>query len=432
MDIKKVNGANALATGSVSKEELDKEIEVVAKKYSKNMKLDGFRKGKIPTHMIKARYKDQLDKDAKQSCVDRFYANALKELGLDSSTAIGSPLAKFNQDNEDLLVELKIGIKPEFDLDGLEACVPSFELPEVRDDEIETRLNEYAQRKAALIESSQEELKSGLVGNINFEGFLDGVAFQDGKGEKFDLMIGSNQFIPGFEDALIGMKKDEERTISVTFPQDYQAQNLAGKECTFQVKLNEIKEKEKIEINDNFAKSVLGEGEENTLEKLKEHIKLELQREKKNNLYNDGLKEKLLESISKNINFDLPENIVEQEMNILFRNELSSAAPEELKELQESADKSREKFESFRERAEISVKVTFIVDKFAKDKKIEASDNEVFQTLYYEAMMSGQNPKELIENYKNNNLLPAIKMAMIEDKVLSYLLDNSKKESKAN
>ena len=137
----------------------------------------------------------------------------------------------------------------------------------------------------------------------------------------------------------------------------------------------------------------------------------------------------MVDNFLKNIKFDLPDLIVEQEMDMLFRNSLNTISPEELKELQNSAEKAKQKRESFRADAQKSVCVTFIVDALAKREGISVSDNEVFQTIYYEAMMMGQNPNQVIEYYKNNNILPAVKMAMIEDRILHHLLDSKADKS---
>ncbi|RDU62480.1 trigger factor [Helicobacter didelphidarum] len=426
MKTQRVNEANANASGNISTDTINKHTETLANHYAKNMKIDGFRKGKVPVSVVKSRYKENLKEESRQKSIDEFYTNAIKELGLEEKEIIGQPLiVKFDEKDTGIDIELKIGITPKFELDNISSCIPKFELEKVTDKQVEEHINRLAKDRAPAIESQEKELKEGLIGNINFEGFVDNVAFDGGKAENFDLMIGSKQFIPGFEESLIGMQINEEKTIDVKFPENYQAPNLAGKNAQFKVKLNSIKQKADVKIDDAFAKSIIGKKEENTLEKLKQEVKKDLEKEAKFKLYNEKLKQEVLENISKTFNFDLPENIIEQEMSVLFNNEVSTLKQEELESLKKDKEKGKALFEAQREKATTSVKVTFIMDKLAKQEKISVDDNEVFQTMYYESMMNGQNPQEVIEYYRKNNLLPAVKMAIIEDRVITHLLDKN-------
>lgn len=424
MNTERINEANAKASGRIATETINKHIDLLANKYAKTMKLDGFRKGKVPVSIVKTRYKDSLLEESRQQSINEFFSNAIKALNITEKDVIGQPLiTKFEEHEDGIEVELKIGITPDFSVDNAINCMPKFELEKITDEQVEERLKQLAKNRAPIVPSEAKELKSGHIAHIDFEGFLDGKAFDGGKAEKFDLTIGSNQFIPGFEDALIGMGIGEEKMIDVTFPENYQAPNLAGKAVQFKVKLHAIKQKDEVAVDDAFAKAILGDKEENTLTTLKDQIKKDLEMESKMKLYNEKLKEEALENIAKAFTFDLPENILEQEMNVLLNNEISAMKQEEVEALKDNQDKVKELKEAQRPKAETSVRVTFVVDKLAKQEKINVDDNEVFQTLYYESMMSGQNPQEVIEHYRKNNLLPAVKMAIIEDRVITHLLD---------
>ncbi len=189
-------------------------------------------------------------------------------------------------------------------------------------------------------------------------------------------------------------------------------------------------QKELPKIDDEFAKSIAGE--ESNLQSLKDMIKEQLEMEQKTEIYNKELKEKLVEILLKNILFDLPDLIVEQEMDILFRNALSQLKPEEFDKIKNNQDEAKKQRETHKDEARKSVQITFIMDALAKKYNIAINDNEVLQTIYYEAMMMGQDPKATLEHYQKNNLVPAIKMTMLEDRVLHYLLDKKFEESKAN
>lgn len=426
----RTNNANAIVSGNISASTLEKKCEQVTKKIAKTITINGFRKGKVPPQIVKTRYKEQIEQDAQQEIMQDLLDSGLKELKIDSQSLIGNPaITKLNKLDDKLEVEIKIGIVPNFELDNIEQYTPEVELKSITEAQIDERLDEIAKERASLVEINEDRaLKKNDVANIDFEGFVDDKAFEGGKGENYNLTIGSNQFIPGFEDALIGMKKGEKRTIDATFPESYQAQHLAGKVAKFDVLLHKILQKDSIKIDDEFAKSLAGP--ESDLKKLKEMIKEQLEVEQKNELYNKELKEKLVEALIQNVSFDLPDVIVEQEMDILFRNSLSKLPQEEIKSLREDKNKAEKKREEHREEACKSVKLTFMMDSLAKKYDITIQDNQVLQTIYYEAMMMGKDPKATLEYYQKNNFIPAVKMTMIEDKVLHFMLDKKLETNK--
>jgi trigger factor len=257
---------------------------------------------------------------------------------------------------------------------------------------------------------------------IDFEGFVDGVAFDGGKAEKFNLKIGSKQFIPGFEEQIIGMKYDEEKTVTVTFPVEYQSADLAGKEAEFKVTLHEIQEQVPAELNDELAKKLL-QGEENaTLELLKEKVKMQIESAEISKIYNEDLKPKLVEALVEKFDFALPNNIVEQEIDAKINARAREMSEDELKSFKDNPEKVEALRAEVRADAVASVKATFIVDALAKKEEVTVNDQEVSQAIYYEAMMSGQDPQQVIKYYQENNLLPAVKMGMIEDKLFGKML----------
>lgn len=426
----RTNNANATIEGNITLSTLEAKFDKIIKDIAKRVKIDGFRRGKVPAQVIRSRYKEQIEQDAQQEAIQDMLDRALKELNVAPNALVGNPIiSKFDKNDDKIDLEIRISIAPEIRLDDLEKYVPDVNLKTISESQIDKRLEEIAQNRAPLSEVSEDKaLQKGDTAHIDFQGFIDGEKFEGGKGENFNLTIGSNQFIPGFEDALIGMKKGEERSIQVPFPQDYQAKHLAGKNATFEVKLHKILQKDKIKIDDEFARSIAGV--ESNLESLKEMIKGQLEEEQKMELYNKELKDQLVDALLKNVTFDLPEIIVEQEMDILFRNALSRLEPQALESIKDDKDKAKQERESHREEASKSVQITFIMDALAKKYNIVIQDNEVLQTIYYEAMMMGQDPKAVMEHYQKNNLVPAIKMTMIEDRVLNFLLNQKYDEQK--
>jgi trigger factor len=219
------------------------------------------------------------------------------------------------------------------------------------------------------------------------------------------------------------MNYDEEKEIKVTFPEEYQAKDLAGAEVVFKVKLHEIKEKVLPELDDAFAKEMLPQEENATIEVLKEKVKEQIETEKRNKLYTEELQPAYLAILVEKIDFAVPASILDQEINNALNAKAREMSEDELKELQENQDKLKELSDEVTPEATNSVKATFIVDALAKAEGVEVSDQEVTQTLYYEAMMMGQDGQALIKQYEEAGYLPAIKMSMIEQKTISKLLD---------
>ncbi len=435
VNVEKKNGANAKATGTITNETISKKEDKIAKEIAKTIEIPGFRKGKVPPAIVKKRYKDKIAQDAKSEAVQEFFDKALSELQIEREKLIGEPIFdKFEEKEDQIEIEMSIAFRPEIDLGDYKSLIPEVKEAEVSDEEVENRIKDMLKAVAPFKKVEEDRgLKEGDFALIDFEGFIDGKPFEGGKAEGYLLEIGSKSFIEGFEDQLIGMKAGETREIKVTFPENYGSKELAGKEAVFKVTLNEIQQKD-IPSLDNIDEETLKKllpGEENpSIDLLKEKVKEQIKSEKMSKLYNEELKPAFVEKLVESISFDLPENIVEQEMDLALRNAFAAMSEEERKEYQENVEKVKEKREEFREEAKKSVKLTFIVDELAKKEQIDVSDQELSSTIYFEALQTGRNPQELLEYYKNNNLLPAIKMAMIEDKLFSKLFDNKLKESK--
>lgn len=257
-----------------------------------------------------------------------------------------------------------------------------------------------------------------------FEGFVDGEPFEGGKAENFSLRLGSGQFIPGFEDQVIGMKKGEEKTIDVTFPENYGGAKLAGKPAQFKVKIHAIQAKEPVVIDDELAKKMLPGFDDANVDMLKEKVKEQLENEAMSTLYNEELKPTLMELFVSAYTIDLPEFIVEQEMDMALNKTARDMTEEQIQEIRDDAEKLKELRETFRDDACRAVKATFIVDALARAESIVVNEQELMQTIYYEAMQVGQDPAAVYKNYQESGYLPAIQMAMIEDRVLSKLLND--------
>lgn len=421
----KINSANAEVSATITKDDLDANFDTMAKALSKSANIPGFRKGKVPVAAVKKQYADRLRQDAESEAIREALDKGLNELAIAADTMLGEPQFTMFDKKEDgsIVLTIKVAMRPEIDLGDYKAHVPNVEKPTITAKAVTDRIQEIAQAQAPLIDVEEDRgLEEGDTAVIDFEGFVDGEPFEGGKAESFSLTIGSGQFIPGFEEALVGMKKGEEKTIDVTFPENYGNETLAGKPAQFKVKLHKIQRKEKVRMDAKLAKQLLPNDEEASMDKVKEQVQKQLENEALTKLFNETLKPELLETIVNAYDFDLPEFVVEQEMDMALNNKAREMSEEELSALKEDQEKVRELRESFRDEASRSVKATFIIDALAKAEGVEVGEQEVMQTIYYEAMQSGQDPQKVYEHYQQSGYLPAIQMAMVEDKVLGGLL----------
>ena len=430
VNTKKIDGANCEITATIEAKDLDTNIEKIAKKLSKDAKVDGFRAGKVPMAIIKKQYGDRIKEDAESEALRDIVAEGMKALKLEQNQLIGEPqVTKFERDGDKIEVAVTLSNRPQFDLGDYKKLVPEVKKPKVTKKAVTDRLKELAESQAPFIDVEDRAVVDGDSAVIDFDGYIDGEAFPGGKAEAFNLTVGSGQFIPGFEEQVVGMNPGEDKEIKVSFPEDYQAKDLAGKEASFKVKLQKIQEKEKVRIDKKLAEKMLPGVEGADVEMLNEKMEEQMLSEELSKLYNDSLKPELTEKLIKNYKFDIPSFIIEQEMDNKLNQKASSMSEDEIAEIKDNEAKVKELREEFREDATKSVKATFIIDALAVAEEVFVAEDEVSQTIYYEAMQSGQDPQATLDHYKKSGYLPAVQMAMVEDRVLSKLLNATMEEA---
>ena len=432
MDINatKINGANAKISATIMQDEINAKIDKIAKELAKTTSISGFRKGKVPLSAVKKQYGDRLVQDAEAEALRDLLSAGIEEMNIENDSMIGEPqISKFDKTEGKIDVEVKIAMRPVIELGDYASLAAEFSKPAITAEAVADRIKELAAAQAPFVTVEDDrELVDGDTALINFEGFVDDEPFEGGKAEDFSLTLGSGQFIPGFEDQVVGMKKEEEKEIGVTFPDNYQG-DLAGKPAIFKVKVVGIQMKEEVIMDTALAQKMIPGDENATMEMLTEQVQTQMENEELSKMYNDELKPNLLEIYVKAFEFDLPIFVVDQEMDMALNKKAQTMTEEELTTIKEDQDKVQELRETFREDAEHSVKATFIIDALAQKESIVVSEDEVMQTIYYEAMQMGQDPAESYEQYKTSGYLPAIQMAMVEDKVLSKILNSKIKEA---
>jgi len=423
----KIDSANAKINAAITRNTIDANVEKIAQQLSKDAKIAGFRKGKVPLSAVKKQYGERLVQDAEGQALRDLLNAALTEMEIAADTLIGEPnITKFDKNDNGIDVEVTIAMRPAITLGDYAAMVPAVTKPSIDDTAIMARIEELASAQAPLVNIDEDRaLVSGDTALLDFEGFVDGEAFEGGKAENFSLLLGSGQFIPGFEDQVIGMKKDEEKAIDVTFPESYGSAKLAGKPAQFKVKIHALQAKEAVVVDEALAKKMLPGFEDASVDLLKEKVKEQLENEAMGALYNDELKPSLMDIFINAYTIDLPEFIVDQEMDMALNKSARDMSEEQIQEIREDAEKLKALRESFREDASRAVKATFIVDALARAEGVVVGEQELMQTIYYEAMQTGQDPAAVYKHYQESGYLPAIQMAMIEDRVLSKLLNDT-------
>lgn len=430
VNTKKINGANSEISATIDAKLVDAKIEKIAKNLSKTAKVAGFRAGKVPMAIIKKQYGERLIQDAESEALRDVFEAGVKSLGFTQADLIGEPnVTKFEKTGETIEVLITVANRPAFDLGDYTALVPEVEKPKITKKAVADRIKDLAEAQADFVDVTDRAVESGDTVVIDFEGSIDGELFPGGKAEGFSLKIGSGQFIPGFEDQIIGMNTGEERTIKVSFPEDYQAPNLAGKEADFKINLQKIQTKEKVRVDKKLAEKMLPGEKDADVEMLNQKVEEQLQSEELSKLYNDEVKPKLMETFIAHYTFDMPEFIVEQEMDNYLNRKAQTMTQEEIEEIKNDIEKLKTLRETFREEAAKSVKATFIVDALALAENVRVTEQEVQQTIYYEAMQMGQDPQATLDHYKKSGYLPAVQMAMVEDRLLSKLLNAKMKEA---
>lgn len=307
LQVEKLEKNMAKLTIEVSAEELGKAIESAYQKTKNKVSIPGFRKGKVPRKMIEQMYgKGVFYEDAANELIPQAYAEALEECG---EEIVSQPSIEVTQieEGKPFIFTAAVALKPEVSLGKYKGVQIEKISNEVTDEEIDAKINEERESNAREITVEDRAVKDGDMTVLDFEGFVDGVAFAGGKGENYPLTIGSGAFIPGFEEQLIGAELNKEIEVNVTFPEDYQAEELKGKAAVFKCTVKEIKEKELPDLDDEFASEV---SEFETMAEYREDVKKNLA-EKKETEAKDKKEEAVIEAIIADAKMDIPDPMLE-------------------------------------------------------------------------------------------------------------------------
>jgi len=359
---------------SVSKEVYDAAELAAYKKNVKNINVPGFRKGKAPKAIVEKLYgKGVFFEDAINACIPEAFEAAVKEAGLE---VVGSPSFDLVSNDGDIVLKAEGFVKPEVTIEDYKGIKAPKKVARVTKADIEAEVDRARQRLARTVEVTDRAAKNGDIANIDFEGFVDGVAFDGGKGESHDLKLGSGSFIPGFEDQIVGKNIGDEFDVNVTFPENYGAAELAGKAATFKTKINAIKAEELPEADDDFAKDV---SEFDTLDEYKADIKAKLAKRNEDTAdkeFENAIVEALLEKLSAEIPEPMfvaeTENFLRDYDNRLRMQGLDLGQYTKYTGITLDALRAQ-----FRPNAEKQVKLRLALEKIAKVEALTVTDEEI-------------------------------------------------------
>ena len=407
---------------TVEAEKFEEAMKKVYAKTAKYFNIPGFRKGKAPMQLVERQYGPEIFyEDSFNELASEVYDEAIKENKIDAVSKPDIDIKQMEKGKE-LIFTATVQTKPEVKLGkykGIEIKKIEYN---VSDEDVNHELGHMQEKNSRLVSVDDRPVEKSDITVIDFEGFVDGVPFEGGKAENHELEIGSNTFIPGFEDQIIGMKIDEEKDINVKFPDDYFSKDLAGKDAVFKVKLHEIKKKELPNLDDEFAKDV---SEFDTLEELKKSIKERIETENKNREKYET-QDLAIKTVCDNTELDIPSGMIDLEIDNMIndtKNRLSYQGIKMEQYLQMIGKTEEGIRKDFEEQAKNNIKSRLVLEAIVEAEKIEISDDEITDKIKEMAKQYNRDEKELLENEQLKNYL---KENMKTEKAINFVVENAK------
>lgn len=397
-------------------------MKTVYKKNVKYFSIPGFRKGKVPMNMVEKYYGAQIFyEDAFNEIVPEIYENAIKEEKIE---AVSRPEIDITQmeKGKDLIFTALVQTKPEVKLGKYKGIAIEKTKYEVTDKEVEEEVNRMADKNSRMVTVKNRAAKLEDTVVIDFCGSMDGKEFEGGSAENHELKLGSNTFIPGFEDQVVGMKTEEEKDINVKFPDEYFSKDLAGKDAVFKVKVHEIKEKELPKIDDEFAKDV---SEFDTLKELKADLKKK--KEEANEARSKSeLQEAAVKAVSEASEVDIPSGMIEMEVDNMAQDMDNRLAYQGIKleqYLQMVGKTIAEYKKESEEPAKETIKMRLVIEAVSEDAKIKVETKEIEEKIKELATAYGRKEEELMAN---EELKKNVESSIKSEKTIDYIIENAK------
>lgn len=428
LQVEKLEKNMAKLTIEASAEDLEKAIEKVYQKQKKQINVPGFRKGKVPRQIVEKMYgKEVFYEDAANELIPDAYDKALSECEED---IVSSPKIEVTQieAGKPFIFTATVALKPEVKLGKYKGVKIDKIDAEVTEEDVDAEINRERENNARTITVEDRPVKDGDLTTLDFEGFVDGVAFDGGKGENYPLTIGSGAFIPGFEEQLVGAKIGEEVEVKVTFPEDYQAENLKGKDAVFKCTVREIKEKELPEVDDEFASEV---SEFDTLAEYREDVKKNLTEKKEKDAKN-ARESAAIKAVVDEAEMEIPEAMLETQQKQMvdeFAQRITMQGLSMEQYFQFTGMTYEKMVEQMKPQAEERIKSRLVLEAVASAENIEVTDEDYEQELKTMAevyQMEADKIKELMGEREKKNIMQDIAVR----KAAEFVAENAKENKK--
>lgn len=418
--ILKNEGLDFHAKISTPSNEIDKAVQEELLDLTKKVKIDGFRAGKVPVSIVQKKYGDSVRNDIIEKKINHSVTHVIKEHNLN---IVGKPEIEDlqNEPNKALEFTVKIGLLPKIDIPDFKKITLDRPKLEVSPKNVEDQLKKLAELTKSYTKESKTKIKQGDQVTIDAIGYVNDEAFEGGKLTDFKVVIGSNALIPGFEEQLKGAKTGDEVEVNVTFPEEYHAKNLAGKDSRFVVQVKAVHTAEPIAIDDEFAKRF----QSNSLEELRNHFTKQIENESEEAI-STIMKMNLFDKLEKLLDFDVPKSLLEQEQNIL-----KSETDKNKNESDESLfkDKSPKEIEKYYEKLALRrVRIGLMLAEYAKAKDLQLKPDDLRKIIMQQARSFPGQENMVFDFYKNNpNAVEQLKGPALEDKAVQHIFDHEVK-----
>ncbi|WP_419792321.1 trigger factor [Staphylococcus chromogenes] len=419
----KKEGNEGLLQVTVPAEEVDKALDQAFKKVVKQINVPGFRKGKVPRPIFEQRFGvEALYQDAVDILLPKAYSNAVEEAGINP---VDQPEIEVTQieKGKEFKFDATVTVEPEVELGDYKGLEIEKQDTELTDEEVETTINQRLEAMADMVIKEDGKVEEGDTVNLDFDGYVDGEQFEGGQADGYDLEIGSGMFIPGFEEQLVGLKVGEEKDVEVTFPEEYHAEELAGKPATFKTKINEIKTKEVPELDDELANEL--DSEANTVDEYKENLRKQLAESKATEAENVQ-KEEAITKATDNAKVDIPDAMIKTEEDRMLQ-EFAQRLQQQGLNLETYFQISGQSEEDLRgqmkEDAEQRVKTNLTLAAIADSENIEASDEDVEKELETMSSQFGISVDDIKATLGNTDI---VKNDVRVKKVIDLLVNEAK------
>ena len=399
----------------IPSERVEVQVTEKIKQTAKQAKINGFRPGKVPLREVKRRFGAGIRQEVSSEMIQSTYGEALQKE--DISPAGMPKIEEVNiEEGKDLEYTAVFEVFPEIEVSGLESIEVERLSSSIEEADLEKMIDTLREQRLVYAETDRAAAEKDQV-NLDFEGFLEDEPFEGGKAEGTDLVLGSGSMIPGFEDGLTGLKADEEKDLKLTFPENYQAENLAGQEVLFKIKVNKVSEPELPELNDEFFEQF--DVKEGGIEAFRKEVTNNMKREL-DSAIKAKVKDQVMDGLSDNNEVDLPQSLIDQEVNRMRQ--------EAVQQFGGGAqfDPSMLPAEMFSEQAQKRVKIGLIVSAIVDKNSLEADAETVRETIE-EMASTYQEPEEVINYYySNEQQLSQIQNMVLEGQIVDFVLDSAK------